>query len=123
MMNSVSPLEVSALLARLDNKALNFSQVLDYIDEHYNYRPTAFANGEIHNEPGENKGSANVFGFALHNRLSQNDTLKLFAEHYDAVKADPKGTNHANIRNFSFFGWQGFLMQLNCLIPKNVTKR
>ena len=43
------------------------------------------------------------------------DTLKLFGEHYEKVLATPKGTDHANIRNFLHWGWQGFLMQKNPL--------
>lgn len=117
-MSAIDKLELSKLLAKLDKKSIDFASVLATIDSHYQYRPTAFANGEVHNAAGENTGSAKVFGFALHNHLTQQDTLKLFAEHYDSVKADPKGTNHANIRNFRFFGWQGFMMQHNCLTPK-----
>lgn len=117
-MSAIDKLELSKLLANIDNKSMDFASVLATIDSHYHYQRTAFVNGEVHNAAGENEGSAKVFGFALLNQLTQLDTLKLFAEHYASVKADPKGNNHANIRNFSFFGWQGFLMQRNCLIPK-----
>ena len=122
-MSAIDKLELSKLLAKLENKSLDFASVLATIDSYYNYRPTEFVNGEVHNAAGENEGSAKVFGFALLNHLTQQDTLKLFAEHYDSVKAEPKGTNHANIRNFSFFGWQGFLMQRNCLVPKALTPK
>lgn len=117
-MSAINRLELSKLLAKLDNKSIDFASVLATIDSHYHYRPIEFVNGEVYNAPGENEGSAKVFGFALLNHFTQQDTLKLFAEHYDSVKADPKGTNHANIRNFRFYGWQGFLMQHNCLTPK-----
>ena len=40
--------------------------------------------------------------------LTQQDTLKLFAEHYDSVKAEPKGTNHANIVTLDFLAGKAF---------------
>lgn len=109
---------LSRLLTQLDKGEANFQQVLSFIDEHYHYQPMPFVNGEVHNAAGENEGSCKVFGLAQLLGLDKLSTLKLFAEHYQAVKADPKGHNHANIRNFSFFGWQGFMMPKNCLIPK-----
>lgn len=113
-------LAFSTLLTKLDKGTLNFEQVLAFIDSHFNYQPVPFVNGEVHNVAGENEGSCKVFGLAQLLGLDKLTTLKLFAEHYAAVKAEPKGTNHANIRNFSFFGWQGFLMPKNCLTPKSV---
>ena len=72
----------------------------------------------VYNAAGENDGSAKIFGFAKHHGLSQIDTLKLFGEHYDNVLATPNGTDHANIRNFLHWGWQGFLMQKNPLTER-----
>ena len=86
-MSAIDKLELSKLLAKLENKSLDFASVLAIIDSYYDYRPTEFVNGEVHNAAGENEGSAKVFGFALLNHLTQQDTLKLFAEHYDSVKA------------------------------------
>lgn len=117
-MATTTNLAVSQLLAQLDAKAINFADVLAFIANHYNYTPTPFVNGYLHNAAGENEGSCKVFGFAKLNGLDKVNTLKLFAEHYDAVNATPGGTDHQNIRNFSFFGWQGFLMHPNCLSPK-----
>ena len=45
--------------------------------------------------------------FARLNKLSREDTLLLFAEHYRAVLDDPEGTNHQNIRQFMENGWEG----------------
>lgn len=70
----------------------------------------------VHNAAGENEGSAKIFGLAKHHGLNKLDTLQLFGEHYAKVKATPKGTDHANIRNFLHWGWNGFLMQKNPLI-------
>lgn len=116
---SIDKIKLSGLLASLDNKVLDFQGVLTFIDSYYAYTPTHFSNGVLYNAPQENEGSCKVFGFAKHNQLSQTDTLKLFAEHYEKVKTTPNDSDHANIRNFMFYGWQGFLMEQNCLTLKN----
>lgn len=110
--------DISAILNAIDNQTMQFDDVIHYIDDYYRYTPVAFVNGEQHNGAGENEKSAKVFGLAKLHGLSQLDTLRLFAEHYDAVKATPNGTDHANIRNFLHWGWQGFLMQNNPLSPR-----
>lgn len=115
----MSATDVSALLNALELGKLQFNDVLSYINDHYTYMPTAFANGEVHNDAGQNEGSAKVFAFAKLNGLNQLDTLKLFAEHYHAVKESPNGTDHANIRNFMHYGWQGFDMPKLALTPRH----
>lgn len=116
--NVIDKLALSALLTKIENKTIDFQGVLQTIAQYYDYQPVAFTNGLAHSDAGENEGSAKVFAFAKANQLSQVDTLKLFAEHYDAVKATPHGDDHANIRNFMFYGWQGFLMAKNALTLK-----
>lgn len=118
----LSPTAVSALLAGIEKRQLNFSQVLAFIEQHYHYTPQKFVNGYVHSQAGDNEGSAKVFGFAKLHELNQLDTLKLFAEHYRSVLATPQGTDHANIRNFQQFGWQAFLMEHNPLSANTVAK-
>lgn len=115
---SIRQSDVSALLNGLQKKAIHFNDVISFIDDYYRYTPVAFVNGMMHNNAGENEGSAKVFGFAKHHGLNQLDTLQLFGEHYAKVMATPNGTDHANIRNFLHWGWQGFLMQHNPLTPR-----
>ncbi len=115
---SIKQTDVSALLNGVEQKAIDFAQVLEFIDATHHYTPVKFVNGQIHNQAGENEGSCKVFGFARLYQLNQVDTLKLFAEHYDNVLQNPQGTNHANIRNFQKFGWQAFLMEHNPLTKK-----
>lgn len=110
--------DISAILNAIDNKTMQFDDVINYIDDYYRYVPVTFVNGEHHNAIGENEKSVKIFALAKLHGLSQLDTLKLFAEHYDAVKSTPNGTDHANIRNFLHWGWQGFLMQDNPLSPR-----
>ena len=43
---------------------INFTAVIEYIDEHYDFIPTQFTNGETINEPNKNNGSCKVFSFA-----------------------------------------------------------
>ncbi|RYY54633.1 MAG: HopJ type III effector protein, partial [Chitinophagaceae bacterium] len=73
----------------------------------YQHHPTAFRNGETFNTAEQNQGSARVLAYALLNQLPAPETLLLFAEHYEAVLADPGGTNHQNIRQFMDHGWAG----------------
>lgn len=110
--------DVSALLNGVEQRAINFAQVIEFIDSNYAYTPRPFVNGYVHSAAGENVGSAKVFGFAKLHNLTAIDTLKLFAEHYRSVLATPQGTDHANIRNFMYYGWQAFLMEHNPLSAK-----
>ena len=110
--------EISALLHRLDQQTAQFSDVLDLINAHYDFTPTAFDNGKLHNAAGENSGSCRVFAFAKLHDLSDLDTLELFAEHYLSVKATPNGEDHQNIRNFKYFGWQGIVIHGQPLTEK-----
>jgi hypothetical protein len=103
----------AALIERLraDPDSLTFAEVLAVIDAHYQYRPTAFGIGSgddrIHNPAGTNEGSCRVLAFARRHRLSEAETLALFAEHHRRVLADPAGSDHANIRAFRRHGWGG----------------
>ena len=93
------------LLSSLANKEIVFSDVLAYIAARYEHTPTAFTNGNQVNQETENQGSAKVLAFAKLNNLDRDQTLALFAEHYQAVLSDPDGTNHQNIRQFMINGW------------------
>ena len=87
--------------------SLSFTEVIEFIETHYQHQPTAFKNGDAYNDATQNQGSAKVFAFAQLNELSKEDTLLLFAEHYKAVLANPDGVDHQNIRQFMKNGWQG----------------
>lgn len=95
------------ILKSLRLKKIQFKDVLAHIDEFYFYSPSAFTNGTQSNATDENQGSARVLYFAQMNNLSQEDTLVLFAEHFDAVIDNPTGTDHQNIRQFQLNGWDG----------------
>ncbi len=54
----ISPVALSSLLSKIDNKTLNFKGVLEFIDANYDYTPTQFTNGLLHNAPYENEAVA-----------------------------------------------------------------
>lgn len=98
---------LNKLLTDLKLATVSFTSVIEQIEKEYTHHPTAFKNGDVYNEANQNQGSAKVFAYAKLNNLSEADTLFLFAEHYQAVLADPKGTDHQNIRQFMQHGWAG----------------
>lgn len=110
--------DISRLLHGIRIGTLSFKDVLAFIDANYTYQPIEFYNGQVHNPAGVNEGSAKVFSLAKIHGLNQLDTLELFAEHYRAVLATPEGDDHANIRNFIHYGWQGFGLPVNALTAR-----
>ncbi|SFN14931.1 HopJ type III effector protein [Algoriella xinjiangensis] len=106
------------ILEKLNNNEIIFADVLAFIDDNYNYTPTAFTNGNQENAIDQNQGSAKVLAFAKLNDYTENDTLKLFAEHYKAVIKTPNGTDHNNIRQFMQNGWNGVSFENDVLTKK-----
>lgn len=98
------------LFEQLENapQEIQFKDVIAFIDEHYDFTPTRFTNGNTVNEANQNTGSCKVFSFAQLLGLSKQETLNLFGEFYrDDVLKNPDGCDHQNIRNFMEFGWDG----------------
>lgn len=97
-------------------QTINFKDVIQFIDENYDFIPAKFTNGYIENNAGENNGSCKIFSFAKLNQLSKEETLALFGDFYriDVLK-NPQGTDHQNIRNFIEFGWNGILFEKEAL--------
>lgn len=98
---------------------ISFAEVIEYIDTHYHFSPTAFQNGETYNAVNQNNGSCKVFSFAQLQQLSKEQTLCLFGDYYRKdVLENPKGTDHQNIRNFIKFGWEGIRFEGVALVEK-----
>lgn len=95
-----------------------FNDVIEFIQTRYWHQPTAFKNGDAHNEATQNQGSAKVFAFAQLNKLSAEDTLYLFAEHYQSVLNNPDAADHQNIRQFMAHGWPGVVFEGEALRVK-----
>jgi hypothetical protein len=87
---------------------LAFSDTMAVIDNLYEFTPTAFRNGELHNAAGQNSGSCKLFAFAQLQGLSAQQTLACFGAYYrEDVLGHPEDTAHQNIRQFMRSGWAG----------------
>ena len=106
------------LIASVRSGSMPFVEVIAFIENYYNHKPTAFKNGDTYNEATQNQGSARVFAFAQLNNLNVEDTLYLFAEHCQSVLANPDGTDHQNIRQFIAHGWAGIHFEGEALALK-----
>ena len=108
--------------ARSAPQTLTFAEVLDTIEHHYRYTPTAFVNGLdadlVENPAGVNEGACRVLAFSCLWQLGEGETLALFAEHYRKVLADPTGSDHANIRAFQRHGWPGVAFENEPLVVR-----
>jgi hypothetical protein len=110
--------QLTTLIKNLKDNSITFKEVIGFIERYYQHQPTAFKNGEAYNEATQNQGSAKVFAFAQLNNLSKEDTLFLFAEHYQSVLNTPNGTDHQNIRQFMAHGWAGIAFEGQALVAK-----
>jgi hypothetical protein len=110
--------QVITLIEKSKDNSLSFKEVIEFIETYYQHQPTAFKNGEAHNSATQNQGSAKVFAFAQLNDLNEEDTLYLFAEHYQSVLNTPDGADHQNIRQFMAHGWKGIAFEGRALQAK-----
>jgi hypothetical protein len=86
------------------------------IENHYNFTPTAFKNGDATNEAGQNSGSCKVFSFAKLQGLTVEQTLHCFGDFYRVdVLQHPDAQDHQNIRNFIKYGWEGIVFDAPAL--------
>lgn len=109
------------LFEQLEKSAegIQFKDVISFINEHYDFTPTKFTNGNTVNEANQNNGSCKIFSFAKLNDLSKEETLNLFGEFYrEDVLKNPEGTDHQNIRNFMESGWEGISFEGKALSRK-----
>lgn len=106
------------ILNQLAEGSAVFNDVIAFIESKYTHTPTAFKNGAQENAADQNQGSAKVLAFGKLENLSVEDTLKLFAEHYQSVLDTPEGTDHQNIRQFMANGWEGVSFDGTALTAK-----
>ena len=107
-------MELNIFLQQLRSKpdSIAFTDTIAVIDALYDFTPTAFKNGELMNEAGQNNGSCKLFAFAQLQNLTPQETLVCFGAYYrDDVLEHPEATDHQNIRNFMKFGWEGIKYQ------------
>ncbi len=98
---------------------VDFTEVMEIIEELYSFSPTAFKNGDLTNDSGQNNGSCKLFAFAKDQGFSKEETLRCFGAYYrEDVLQYPKANDHQNIRNFMKFGWDGIEFTNNPLQKK-----
>ncbi len=101
-------------------KSITFQDAINVIEENYDFEPTAFKNGNQHNNTGENNGSCKIFSFAKLQNLSEEATLACFGSYYfEDVLKNPDGNDHQNIRNFMQFSWDGIHFEGEALLEKS----
>jgi len=99
--------------------SVQFEDTMAVIEANYVFTPTAFVNGETLNDANQNNGSCKIFAFGLLNQLDPASTLACFGKFYrEDVLGNPDGRDHANIRNFIHFGWQGIKFEGDALAQK-----
>ena len=107
-------------LIKTNPESIEFQQVMETIEQNYDYTPTRFTNSEAVNESGTNEGSCKIFAFGQLNQLDEHETLACFGTYYrDDVLQNPKGTDHANIRSFMVHGWESINFDTPALVVKS----
>ena len=105
-----------------DPESINFTEVINTIEKNHYYTPTRFRNGTgkqaTTNEAGTNEGSCKIFAFGKLHKLNEQQTLACFGKYYrEDVLGHPENDDHANIRNFMLYGWEGIEFEGEALIP------
>lgn len=100
-------------------KSIEFSETMAVIESNYNFTPTAFKNGDLQNNAGENSGSCKLFAFAKTQGFTKDETLSCFGKfYYDDVLKNPNESGHQNIRNFMNTSFEGLVFEANPLSEK-----
>ena len=112
----MSQLETFLQQLRETPESVAFSETMATIDSAYEFTPTAFKNGDLENEAGQNNGSCKIFAFAKDRGLDAAQTLACFGDYYRSdVLEHPDGADHQNIRNFMRSGWEGVVFSGDAL--------
>lgn len=115
---------LNAFLKKLKTtpEEIDFNELIEVIDSRYDFTPTAFENGSLHNATGENSGSCKLFSFARLHMLKEEQTLACFGAYYrEDVLQHPKADNHQNIRNFMKTGWTGIKFDGEALFDRDLS--
>jgi hypothetical protein len=116
-----SKMELKNFLKQLDDApaSIAFNDTIALIEAMYDFTPTAFSNGALRSEAGQNNGSCKIFSFGKLHGLTPQQTLACFGDYYHKdVLGNPQGTDHQNIRNFMQTGWEGVKFEGVALRPK-----
>ena len=100
-------------------ETVSFDDTVSVIEENYSFIETAFTNGDVNNEAGQNNGSCKIFAFGRLNNLSEEQALHCFGDYYrHDVLGNPDGDDHQNIRNFIRSGWNSIHFAGEALVEK-----
>ena len=113
-------MDLATFLATLNNNPseIDFEDTIAVIEANYQFTPTAFHNGDLHNDPGQNNGSCKILFFGLLHELGDSRTLACVGRYYrNDVLLNPKGDDHQNIRNFLRYGWDRVSFNGEALTP------
>jgi hypothetical protein len=113
------------LIRRINDRpnSIEFNVMMEFISQNYVYKPVRFVNGlgsdAFINDAGTNEGSCKIFALGKLLGLDEQATLACFGSYYRSdVLGNPAGEDHANIRNFMKYGWDGILFDSNALTAK-----
>ena len=95
---------LAEFLADMETNTHLFATTLGFINQWYDFTPSAFRNGTVTNSAEQNQGSCRVLAMALQLGLSAEQTLECFGEHYRDVLATPAVDNHHNLRRLQAEG-------------------
>lgn len=112
---------IDAFITKLNKTpdSIQFGDTIAVIDTHYEFTPSAFQNGALKNEAGQNSGSCKLFSFAKLQGFTEAQTLACFGDYYRVdVLQHPDAQDHQNIRNFIQHGWNGIAFENNALRKK-----
>ena len=107
-----------------DPDSIDFTEVISTIEAAYDYTATRFHNGTgskaATSAAGTNEGSCKIFAFGKLNKLDEKQTLACFGKYYrEDVLGHPDNDDHANIRNFMLYGWEGIRFEHDALHTKD----
>lgn len=95
---------LTGFLAAIEQPTHQFATTLAFINQWFDFTPSAFRNGKVNNTMEQNQGSCRVLSMALMLGLTKEQTLKCFGEHYRDVLATPGVDNHHNLRRLQAEG-------------------
>ena len=106
------------LLTALQNPEHRFAETIAFIEQHYQFVPTAFRNGTVNNGADQNQGSCRILALATMLKLNDEQALLCFGEFYRDVLATPEGNDHQNIRQLMQTGLAAVSFETSPLTPR-----
>lgn len=107
-------------LQALESDQHLFAATLAFVEQWFDFSPSAFMNGTVANRADQNQGSCKVFALSQLLHLTQEQTLRCFGEHYRDVLATPATDNHHNLRRVLREGLSGITFEQFPLRRKDI---